>query len=116
MKTMIAYCGLNCHECVAFLATRENDDNQRSEVARLWSRQFQMRLQPDDINCDGCLSRTGRSVPHCKSCEIRACALKNNMINCAHCEQYLCETLNQFIKTMPEARQRLDEIRKTLSA
>jgi len=111
---MIAYCGLNCHECVAFLATRENDDNQRCEVARLWSKQFQMRLQPDDINCDGCLSRTGRSVPHCKSCEIRACALKNNRINCAHCEQYLCETLHQFIKTVPEARQRLDEIRKTL--
>jgi hypothetical protein len=116
MKTMIAYCGLNCHQCDAYLATRENDDNQRIEVARLWSGKFQMRLKPGDINCDGCLSRTGRMVPFCKSCEIRACALKNNVINCAHCDQYPCETLHQFIKTMPKARQRLDAIRKTLSA
>lgn len=116
MKAMIAYCGLNCYECDAFLATRENDDDLRVEVARLWSKQFQMRLQPSDINCDGCQSRTGRTVPHCKNCEIRACAIKNNITNCAHCDQYLCETLHQFIKTIPKARQRLDEIRKTISA
>lgn len=113
---MIAYCGLDCFKCEAFLATRENDDDLRTKVARLWSRQFYMRLKPDDINCDGCLSRTGRMVPHCKSCEIRACALKNNMANCAHCDRYRCETLNRFLTIMPAARHRLDEIRKTLSA
>ncbi len=31
---MITVCGLNCHECGAFLATKENDDQKRAKVAQ----------------------------------------------------------------------------------
>lgn len=37
LKEMIAVCGLDCHECGAFLAT-QNDDQERAKVAQEWSR------------------------------------------------------------------------------
>ena len=30
MKEMISFCGLDCHECGAFLATKEDDDQKRA--------------------------------------------------------------------------------------
>ena len=30
---MIAYCGLNCTECPAYIATKANDDKLREEAA-----------------------------------------------------------------------------------
>jgi len=37
MKQMIAFCGLACHECGALLATQDDDDAKRAEVAQGWS-------------------------------------------------------------------------------
>ena len=60
MKEMIALCGLVCNECGAFLATKENDDQKRAEVAQEWSRLFKFEIKPEDINCNGCQSDGGR--------------------------------------------------------
>lgn len=61
MKEMVAVCGLNCHECGAFLATKENDDQKRAKVAQEWSKLFKVEVKPEDINCEGCQSM-GRRV------------------------------------------------------
>ena len=45
---MVAFCGLGCHECGAFLATQENDSQKRAEVAQEWSRLFKMEIKPED--------------------------------------------------------------------
>jgi hypothetical protein len=34
LKEMIAFCGLGCHECGAFLATKENNNQKRAKVAK----------------------------------------------------------------------------------
>ena len=60
MKEMISFCGLDCHECGAFLATKEDDDQKRAKVAQEWSRLFKAEIKPEDINCEGCLSDGGR--------------------------------------------------------
>ncbi|GAF97750.1 unnamed protein product, partial [marine sediment metagenome] len=36
MEKMIAYCGLTCTRCPAFLATQQDDDSQRAQVAEMW--------------------------------------------------------------------------------
>lgn len=56
MHEMIAFCGLLCNECGAFIATRDDDDEKRAEVAETWSKQFNADIKPQDVNCDGCLS------------------------------------------------------------
>ena len=35
---MIAYCGLDCSKCGAFLATQANDDALRAKTSEEWSK------------------------------------------------------------------------------
>ncbi len=111
MEKMIAYCGIVCTECPAFLATQNDDDNERKRVAELWSKQFNSDIKPEDINCVGCLSK-GTHFSYCNDCCIKKCAEEKGVINCAYCDNYPCERLNKFFKMATEAKNTLDEIRK----
>ena len=73
MNKRIAFCGLNCDEGGAFLATKENDGRKRAEVAQEWSKLFKVEVKPEDINCDGCQSIGERLFNYCNVCEIRKC-------------------------------------------
>lgn len=114
MEKMIGFCGIVCTECPAFLATQRDDDDERKRVAQMWSKQFNMEIPADHINCDGCLSETGRLFCHCKVCEVRRCGQEKNLKNCAYCDDYACEELNKFFTMVPEAKTTLEEIRKPL--
>ncbi len=114
MDKMIAFCGIVCTECPAFLATQKDDDNERTKVAELWSKEFKAEIKPEDINCDGCLLESGRLFGHCKVCEIRKCGQERNVKNCAYCDDYACEKLNKFFGMAPDAKATLEEIRKSL--
>ena len=37
MKNMIAYCGLDCGKCDAYLATIHDDQALREKTAKLWA-------------------------------------------------------------------------------
>ena len=111
MNEMIAICGLECHQCGAFLATWDNDDKKRAEVAELWSREYGTELRAEDIHCEGCISTDGVLFNHCHVCEIRNCGWKKGVINCAYCEDYACRILVEFFSMVPEAKERLDSIR-----
>lgn len=111
MEEMIAYCGLACHECGALLATKNDDDEKRVEVAQLWSEMFNTEIKPEDINCDGCLSVNGRRFSHCEVCEIRKCGMAQGVENCAHCKEYPCNKLDLIFAAVPDSKRRLDEIK-----
>lgn len=111
MSDMLSFCGLACSECGAFLATREDDDEKRGEVAALWSKLYGADIKPEDINCYGCLSEGEIVFSYCKVCEIRKCGTEKGLENCAHCEDYACEKLAKFFEMVPEAKKRLDKIR-----
>lgn len=112
MEKMIAFCGLVCTECPAFIATQKEDDEERKKVAEMWSKEFKVELKPEDINCDGCLADSERLFSHTKVCEIRKCGLDRKVANCAHCDEYACEKLTAFFKMAPQAKTTLDEISK----
>ncbi len=110
MKNQIAYCGIDCAGCPAYIAKKTNDENLRKKTAAEWSKMFNAQMKPEDINCDGCTA-TGQHILYCDSmCEIRKCAIQKNVTNCAYCEKYACETLTAFLKQVPEAKERLDKI------
>ena len=115
MSEMIACCGIQCHECGAFIATKNNDDAKRKEVAEEWAKMYNPNITPKDINCEGCLSEGGVLFSHCNVCEIRKCARERGHVNCAHCPEYACEKLTEFLKMVPDAKTTLDEIRKSLA-
>jgi hypothetical protein len=111
MMEMISYCGLLCNECPAFLATQDNDDSLREKVAKKWSKMFGFDLKAEDVNCDGCQSGSERLIGHCQTCAIRKCGMEKQMKNCAHCDDYGCQTLESFIQYIPHARKKLEQIR-----
>lgn len=115
MDGMIAYCGLICTDCPAYLATQADDREALERVAAQWREQFnEPRITADAVICDGCLDE-GRKAGYCSTCEIRACAAGHGVINCGHCDDYACEKLEGFFAHAPEAHTLLDQLRASLT-
>ena len=104
MKQLIAYCGLNCEKCEAYIATQNNDNALREKVARLWSEMNGVEITPEMINCDGCRVN-GVKTPFCdKYCQIRQCALVKAFETCGNCsEMESCLTVGMIISNNAEA-------------
>jgi hypothetical protein len=111
MDGIIGYCGIVCDVCPALKAKKENDDELRNKTAKEWSEIFKTPFKPEDINCDGC-TESGQHIAYCESmCEIRQCAMSRNVTSCAKCEDYGCEKLTAFLKNVPDAKKKLEELR-----
>jgi len=104
LTKMIAYCGLVCSDCPAFLATRSDDDIARKKIAASWTEKFGHDFKPEDINCEGCKSEGKRLVGYCHVCPIRKCALARGVESCARCEEQPCEELLKMHAYSSEAK------------
>lgn len=110
MDKMIAFCGLCCTDCNAYIATVNNDDALRAKTAKEWSQMYGASIKPADINCRGCLVTEGTLFGHCLECTIRLCGLKKKVDNCGHCQEYACGQLQEFLTQVPTAKDTLDAI------
>lgn len=113
MDKIIAYCGIVCSECPAYVATQKDDNAAREETAELWSKQYGMTMKPEDVNCDGCTSQNKRHVGYCNICEIRKCGKGKQVVNCAYCDDYGCQKLTKFWANAPHAKATLEKVRKS---
>jgi hypothetical protein len=109
---ILAMCGLDCAACPAFIAHSTGDQALRVKTAAEWSKQFGVALEPEDINCVGCLNVEGVHIGHCSDCEIRKCGLSHKVKNCALCDDYPCDRIASFIANVPPAKANLEEIRR----
>ena len=109
---MIGYCGLDCEQCEAFIATRTNDDAMRAKVAEQWARSYGAPIQPEHINCTGCLSAGVKTLYCDQMCEIRKCAMRRSVGTCADCADYPCSVLDAMLQIAPQAKATLDGLRK----
>jgi hypothetical protein len=108
---MIAYCGIDCEKCEAFIATVNNDDELRAKVAKQWSKTYQTDFKPEQINCTGCTS-DGVKFSYCERlCKIRHCAAPRNIKTCADCDMYPCEDLGDVFRFAPDAKKLLDSLK-----
>ena len=108
MKKRIAYCGLDCEKCDAYLATVHDDPALREKTAKVWTELNQVPILPEQINCLGCRG-DGIKTVFCDSlCEIRQCALKKGVETCGDCgELEKCPTVGMILTNNPEARNNL---------
>jgi hypothetical protein len=114
VRRIIAFCGLECSACPGYIATRNDDDEARAKIAEEWSKAYNSDIKPEYVNCDGCTDMEGRHIGYCFECKVRKCASARGVENCAHCENYPCETLEAFHKMAPRAKANLEEIKKNL--
>jgi len=121
---MLAYCGIECSKCPAYIAKKENNDELRKKFAEEQSKLHDIDIPLEMINCDGCRS-SGEHMGYCSMCKIRECCVEKQLENCALCDDYVCEELEKVytymrdvmgkaINGVPEAKITLDEIRKNL--
>ena len=105
---MIAYCGLNCEKCDAYLATIHDDQVLREKTAKLWAELNQAPILPEHINCQGCRVEGVKTVFCDSLCEIRQCALKKGVATCGDCpELENCKIVGAVIFNNPEALENL---------
>ncbi|MEA3438747.1 MAG: DUF3795 domain-containing protein [Chloroflexota bacterium] len=109
-EQIIAYCGLTCTDCPAYIATREDDTEKLKTMALEW---YGVENDATFCVCDGCIT-DGRKNRWCGECAVRACAVERGVVNCAHCDEYGCETLTAFFGDVPDAKVNLERIRATL--
>jgi len=113
MAGLQAFCGLDCSECEAYIATQKNDRAGLEKAAAEWSAQFGRKdLTADMCVCDGCPSGKRLSTAHAATCALRTCASARKVQTCAHCPDYACETLNGFFAFAPALKDKLEAIRK----
>ena len=113
MRERIAYCGLDCERCDAYLATVNDDQALREKTAKLWAELNDAPILPEHINCDGCRA-DGRKTVYCDSlCEIRKCALKKEVTTCGGCPEFeTCRTVGMVIVDNPAALENLREFKQ----
>ncbi|MBR6286556.1 MAG: DUF3795 domain-containing protein [Bacteroidaceae bacterium] len=109
-ENMIAFCGLDCSKCDAYIATKNNDQALREKTAKLWSEMNNVTILPEQINCDGCKAN-GRKTVYCATlCEIRKCARRKGVATCGNCSKMAgCSTLDTIVGNCPEAMDNLKQ-------
>ncbi len=110
MSELIAYCGLSCTNCAAYIATQENDTEKLTNLALEW---YGVENDATYCLCDGCTTE-GRKNKWCNECKVHDCAKNHGVINCAYCDEYGCETISNFFTHAPNAKENLDLIRLKL--
>jgi hypothetical protein len=110
---MQAYCGLDCSDCPARLAYVDDDESLRQETAKKWNTP-EFPVTAENLDCAGCKS-DGPNFTFCGSCTVRLCASKRGVETCAHCEDYGCDVLEEYLSHVgEEGRKRLEAIRESL--
>lgn len=110
MEKYIAYCGLNCKKCDAYLATVNDDMVLRDKTAKLWSKLNNVPILPEQISCEGCRTDGVKTV-YCDSlCAIRQCALNKRVETCGYCDEMeTCEKVGMIVKNNTDALRNLKQ-------
>lgn len=115
--TIFSMCGLDCADCPAFIARKNDNDELRKKTAEKWAKEFNApEIKPDDINCLGCLSLIEPLFNHCKVCEVRKCGLERELKNCGKCEDYNdCGKITNLHKEIPSGKKICDDVKERKS-
>ncbi len=108
---MISYCGIDCSKCESYLATQADSDIARKKIAEKCLLQFNVDLEPEQINCNGCKSDGVKCSFAETLCEIRKCNIRKSHPYCAVCEEYKCEKLEKIIASAPAIGEALAALR-----
>lgn len=102
MKHSIAYCGLDCEKCDAYLATLHDDQALREKTAKLWAELNQAPILPEHINCEGCRG-DGKKTVYCEHlCAVRRCALEKGVTTCGACPELArCQAIAAIVSANP---------------
>jgi hypothetical protein len=107
----LAYCCLDCSACELFIATRDNNEQLKAEVAKKWQMDKTENFKLEDFNCFGC-----KSEKHCyfdPYCTVKKCAIEKRFPTCAYCDDLdACD--KPLWKDHPQIMEKAKDIRTKL--
>ena len=108
MQNNIAYCGLDCEQCDAYIATLHDDQALREKTAKLWAELNHAPILPEHINCQGCRADGAKTVFCEQLCAVRRCARQRGVVTCGDCpEMESCPTVGAIFTNNPQAKENL---------
>jgi hypothetical protein len=95
-KVVLSPCGYRCDLCPAY---RKNlvSQKDREKVSEAWAGYFGRIVNPDEIQCDGCLESCEAPNPNCR---VRPCVLEKKLASCAECDEFICEKLRKQMEAI----------------
>ena len=106
-ENIYSYCGYDCKECPIYKATISNDIET---LKRIYFIGPDKECSIETHGCKGCKSDLKNHM--CDTCFIKNCNIEKKITNCAHCEEYPCGYLKNYISV--QTRETLDKIHKEL--
>ncbi len=114
MAEMVAYCGIDCRKCPIYRVTRFADRTGWKGLAQ-WLLRVGSRVRvAGEAWCDGCTAIDARTIPACRECQARCCAMEHGVTTCADCERFGCDRLQHVwdITVFRDAEPRLRRLRE----
>ena len=101
---IIAYCGIDCSKCDAYIGTKNNDQDLLTKTAAYWSKLNGVTITPEQLHCEGC-RMDGIKTVFCSSlCAIRLCATSKKCETCGDCSKMnTCEKLGMITSHRKDA-------------
>lgn len=96
MKEILGYCGYRCDLCPAHKGNIRGPDDQK-RTAEAWLKYYDLKIEPEEIYCDGCLEEGGQ---HPQNCNVRPCARKKGYVTCSECSDFICKKLAKKMKAI----------------
>jgi len=106
MKAIISCCGMRCDLCLAFHPNVEAHPENKKIISDGWHTYFGFRIPPEKTLCDGCYSGGGPTKDD--ECPVHPCVSSRGLRNCAECDEYICEKLNQILVTFESIQEKFD--------
>lgn len=105
----ISMCGLLCNNCGVFIATHNDDDELKEQLAKEFSTD-EYEFSKEGIRCHGCRTTTAETSQISSRCGIRMCGLNMGISNCSECSKYSCDILDRYFPSDSENLLLLDKM------
>lgn len=86
----LTMCGYCCDMCKAYVKNVEKMD-EREVLAKYWHKYYDLNVNPERINCDGCRCNKADAHRIDNTCPVRACVMSKKLNDCSDCNEYPCD-------------------------
>lgn len=106
MDEILSRCGYRYDLCLAYRPNIEMNHANQQLLSDGWFRYFGFRVPAEKIICDGCWSEKGILLDD--ECPVRPCVIEHGLSNCAACQNFICEKLDERLVTFDELTARME--------
>jgi hypothetical protein len=107
MKPVLSRCGYRCDLCLAYQPNIKREPTNQQKLSDGWFKYFGFRIESQDILCEGCMHDSPKLID--KDCPVRPCVIHKALENCAACDEYVCDKLQERIVSFEEIRRKFGQ-------